>query len=130
MKIDQISDAAIERLVEEFYIKIRNDGTLAPIFDRAIPGDWEPHLSIMRDFWSSVMMTSGRYKGNPVTKHLQLVGMEPVLFEQWLKLFRETCDELFEDNLAKAFVVKAERIAESLKLSLFYRPDRSLSVTP
>jgi hemoglobin len=78
----------------------------------------------MRDFWSSVMLKSGRYKGNPVATHRRLAGMEPRLFDRWLDLFGETCGELFEESLAEAFRAKAERIAESLKLSLFYRPDR------
>jgi hemoglobin len=31
---------------------------------------------------------------------------------------------LFDEEIARAFMLKAERIAESLKLALFYRPDR------
>jgi hemoglobin len=98
---------------------------LAPIFNRAIPGDWGPHLATMRNFWSSVMLTSGRYKGNPVAIHLRLEGMEPQLFSRWLELFGETCGELFDDGLANALRAKAARIAESLKLALFYRPDQT-----
>ena len=122
MSIDQISEDGIRRLVDEFYVKVRADPELAPIFNRAIPGDWGQHLATMRDFWSSVMLTSGRYKGNPVATHLRLEGMEPQLFNRWLELFGETCGQLFDDDLAKALHVKAERIAESLKLALFYRP--------
>jgi hypothetical protein len=66
MKIDHISEDGIRRLVDEFYARVRADTELAPIFNRAIPGDWGLHLATMRDFWSSVMLTSGRYKGNPV----------------------------------------------------------------
>jgi hemoglobin len=124
MKADQVTESGIERLVEEFYKRIRTDQELAPIFDRAIPGDWGPHLATMRNFWSSVMLTSGRYKGNPVAKHVRLEGVEPHFFEVWITLFRNTCHELFEDAVAKAFVAKAERIAESLKIALFYRPGR------
>jgi hypothetical protein len=36
-----------------------------------------------------------------------------------------TCAELFVDGVAEAFRVKSVRIAESLKLALFYRPVRS-----
>jgi hemoglobin len=43
------------------------------------------------------------------------------MFDRWLRLFRETCDELFEAEVAAAFRVKAARIAESLKLMLFFR---------
>src|SRR4051812_5633003 len=45
----------------------------------------------MRNFWSSVMLTSGRYKGNPIAKHVRLEGMKPRLFELWLALFRSAC---------------------------------------
>jgi hemoglobin len=123
-KVDQISEDAIRRLVDQFYVKIRADSELGPIFERAIPGDWEPHLAKMRDFWSSVMLTSGRYKGNPVAVHVRVEGMESWLFDRWLTLFRETCCELFDESSAEAFQAKAIRIAESLKLALFYRPDR------
>ncbi len=73
------------------------------IFARAIPGDWGPHLATMRSFWSSVMLTSGRYKETrwPCTGGWK--GFEPRLFERWLALFGETCGELFEEEVAAAF---------------------------
>jgi hemoglobin len=122
--IQQLSEDAIRRLVDDFYAKIRVDPELGPIFNRAIPGDWGPHLATMRNFWSSVMLTSGRYKGNPVAVHHRVDGIAIDLFDRWLALFDETCRELFDDALAAAFRDKAVRIAESLKLALFYRPDR------
>jgi hemoglobin len=127
MKIDHISEDGIRRLVDEFYASVRVDTELAPIFNRAIPGDWGLHLATMRDFWSSVMLTSGRYKGNPVAVHLRIEGMVPRLFDRWLELFGETCGELFDDSLAETLRAKALRIAESLKLALFYRLDRPWS---
>jgi hemoglobin len=124
-KFRHVSERGIECLVVEFYRRVRLDPKLAPIFRRAIPGeDWGAHLATMQNFWSSVMLTSGRYKGNPVAKHLQLEGMEPPLFDHWLDLFIQTCRELFVDDVARQFTIKAQRIAESLKLALFYRPER------
>ena len=120
----EITEEAIDRLVRRFYAKIRLDPELGPIFLRAIPGDWEPHFATMRRFWSSVMLTSGRYKGNPVAVHHRIEGIELGQFDRWLALFDETCGELFTDGLAEAFRTKAARIAESLKLAMFYRPDR------
>lgn len=113
----------IARLVDAFYAKVRADAALGPVFERAI-ADWEPHLEIMRRFWSSVMLTSGRYKGNPVAVHQRVQGIDIALFDRWLQLFDETCREIFDERLAAAFNDKAARIAESLKLALFYRPDR------
>jgi hemoglobin len=122
-KFDHVSEDGIRQLVDAFYRKVRLDPDLAPVFLRAIPGDWQPHLK-MYDFWSSVMLTTGRYKGNPVIKHIVLPGIAPGLFERWLALFNETCGELFDDGVAVEFCAKAARIAESLKLAMFYRPDR------
>ena len=123
-KSAEITEESIRRLVDAFYLKVRADAALGPIFATAIPGDWQPHLEKMVAFWSSVMLTSGRYKGNPVAKHLVIPGMTPELFTRWLALFDAACRELFNDDVRAAFRGKAERIAESLKLALFYRPDR------
>lgn len=121
---DRVSEDGIRLLVDAFYVKVRADPELGPIFARAIPGDWQPHLNKMYAFWSSVMLTSGRCKGNPVAKHLVVEGIALELFERWLALFDETCAELFDDRIREEFRAKAVNISESLKLALFYRPDR------
>jgi len=119
---DQVTEPAIRLLVDRFYTKVPQDPALGPIFDDAI-ADWDPHLATMRDFWSSIMLTSGRYHGNPVAAHRKLEGLTPHLFERWLALFAETCGELFDARLAATFMDKARRIATSLQLALFYRPE-------
>lgn len=121
---DRITEDSIAQLVDTFYAKVRADVVLGPIFEQAID-DWEPHLATMRDFWSSLALTSGRYKGNPLAVHRRIEGIEPALFDRWLKLFDDTCSELFVSDIAVAFGEKAARIAESFKLGLFYRPDRT-----
>jgi hemoglobin len=120
--IGHVSEPAIRLLVDRFYAKVRKDPALGPIFEGAVE-DWGSHLATMRNFWSSIMLTSGRYHGNPVAAHRKLQGLTPQLFERWLALFAETCGELFDDGLAAAFMVKARRIATSLQLALFYRPE-------
>ena len=122
-RMDGLTEDGIRRLVDTFYARVRTDPELGPVFNRAVD-DWDQHLSTLRDFWSSVALTSGRYKGNPVAVHKTLDGMDPRLFERWLALFGETCEDLFDAEVAAFFRGKAARIAESLKLALFYRPDR------
>jgi hemoglobin len=118
-----IDDGTLRLLVDEFYTKARRDPQIGPIFDRVIGDNWDEHLAKMADFWSSVMLTSGRYKGNPVLAHLRLKEVTPDHFERWLSLFGETCGELYEDAPAEALRAKAARIAESLKIAMFYRLD-------
>jgi hemoglobin len=115
------SEAEIKALVHGFYAKIRSDESLGPIFNRAI-SDWDPHLEKMCDFWSSVMRMSRRYHGNPMAAHLRLKTVRPEHFQRWLALFAETARELFEPELAKGFTARAENIARSLQLGMFYRP--------
>ena len=92
-----------------------------PVFESAVE-DWDEHLAKLSDFWSSVMLTSGRYKGNPMAAHIKQ-PIEPDFFDRWLGLWRETANEVFAPEAAEQFKFKAERIAESLKLAMFYRPD-------
>jgi hemoglobin len=117
---DDITEPAIAALVDRFYAKARRDPVIGPVFNDAID-DWDEHLEKLYAFWSSVMLTTGRYKGNPMAAHMKL-PIKPAFFERWLALWRETAAELFAPGPAARFQEKAERIAESLRLALFYRP--------
>ena len=121
MKHEAITEATIAELVDRFYAKIRRDPVLGPIFNSAIGAHWPEHLAKLGDFWSSVMLTSGRYKGNPMAVHMALAGIERPMFAHWLALFQETAEELFQPAQAAAFRHKAERIAESLQLGMFFK---------
>ena len=121
---DDITEPAIAALVDRFYAKARRDPTIGPVFNNAVD-DWDEHLHKLCDFWSSVMLTTGRYKGNPMAAHIKQ-PIEPAFFDRWLALWRQTAAEIFAPDLAARFVEKAERIAESLKLALFYRPGLAL----
>ena len=118
-----LDEEALGRLVERFYARVRRDEALGPVFNGAID-DWPHHLEKLKAFWSSVMLTTGRYKGNPMAAHMKH-RIEPAFFARWLALWRETAGELFAPPVAERFRDKAERIAESLKLALFYRPGSS-----
>jgi hemoglobin len=93
---------------------------LGGLFDAAV-ADWDEHLGRIADFWSSAMLSTGRYKGNPLAAHAKH-PIEPGFFTRWLSLWHETTAEVFAPETAAQFDLKAERIAESLKLALYYRP--------
>ncbi len=123
-RFQHIDDASIEVLVRAFYEKARRDPQLGPVFEAAVH-DWEAHFSTLNRFWSSVMLTSGAYKGDPVGAHRPL-PIEPEFFDRWLALWGATAAELFAPEQAGALVAKAERIGDSLKLALFFRPHTPL----
>src|SRR5271155_4675615 len=100
-----VNESSIAVLVDRFYTRVRQDDILGPVFARAIGDEWEPHLETMRAFWSSLMLASGRYRGNPMLKHLLLVpriGSED--FERWLSIWKQTTSELFPPEASAIFV--------------------------
>lgn len=114
-----VTEEDIHRLVHHFYELVRKDDDLGPIFDAKI-NDWEPHLQQMCNFWSSVMLKSGRYQGRPMPKHIALVGTaHPEHFNVWLSLFEKAAYEVCAEDVANAFLDRARQIAESLKFGMF-----------
>ena len=119
-QFDDIDDTSLKALVDLFYDRVRRDDLIGPVFNDAI-GDWPVHLEKLTTFWSSVMLSSGQYKGQPVPAHFRHRDrIEPQMFERWLALWRQTTAELFAAPAAAALQAKAERIAESLSLALYF----------
>ena len=111
-----IDEAMIERLVRDFYVRVRDDAMLGPIFAAKID-DWEPHLQKMFAFWSSVALMSGRYHGQPMAKHLPL-PIDAKHFDRWLAQFAETALELCPPQAAEHFITLATRVGESPQLGI------------
>lgn len=111
-----IDEAMIDQLVRGFYARIRTDDLLGPIFNSRIH-DWEPHLQRMCAFWSSVILSSGAYHGQPMRMHLPL-PVEARHFDHWLALFEQTARDLFSDRITDYFMERARRIAASLELGI------------
>jgi hemoglobin len=120
-----VDEAMIHRLVHAFYGKVRTDPALGPIFNGAI-SDWDVHLARMCDFWSSVMLMTGRFKGNPMAAHIRVGGIRPTHFARWLHLFRQTAAETCPPEVAAVFDAKAQNIARSLQMGI----DASQGVLP
>ena len=115
---ETIDEPALAELVDLFYARVRSDELIGPLFNKAI-GDWPAHLDKLHAFWSSVMLTSGRYKGRPLpahVKHGDRIG--PAAFQRWLALWKQATGELFAPEPAAALQQKADRIAESLRLGI------------
>lgn len=118
----EIDEDIIKTLVHSFYARVRADAEIGPIFERVIGDDWDTHLAKMCDFWSSVMLLSGRYKGQPMVAHMRLKMIRPEHFQRWLELFRQTAAEVCSAEIAPLFIARAENIARSLQLGMFFQP--------
>jgi hemoglobin len=112
-----VDEPLIRRLVHAFYAKVRQDPVLGPVFNREVD-DWDEHLARLSDFWSSVMLMTGRFKGQPMLVHQRLPDIGAAHFGRWLELFRETAGEVCPPEAAAVFRAKSEQIGESLQLGI------------
>lgn len=116
-----IDDAFVSRLVDSFYARIQDDAQLGPIFAARI-ADWPWHLDRMKRFWRSILMNTGEFSGNPMTKHLAIPGLDESHFAHWLELFYATLRDLESDPAATRLVGKRARmIADSLLTGIAMR---------
>lgn len=121
MSTEQIPASEISELVDRFYGKVRRDPEIGPIFNATID-DWPAHLELLKDFWSTVLLTERRYKGDPLSKHLPL-SLDPPHFARWLALFEETAREIMPPRHADLIIAKSHRIAQNFQAAIAYHRD-------
>jgi len=107
---DIASEADVKLLVDAFYDKVNGDALLAPIFNEHAHVNWEKHLPIMYRFWSSILLGTGSYDGQPFPKHAFL-PVNQSHFAQWLLLFYETITENFRGPVAEEAKMRGANIA-------------------
>jgi hemoglobin len=112
-----IDESMIRTLVHTFYGRVRQDPVLGPVFNDAI-ADWDAHLAKLCDFWSSVLLMTGRFKGSPMAAHARRPDIRDEHFALWLALFARTAQEVCPPEAAALFIEKSKMIGQSLQLGL------------
>lgn len=107
----------IKLLVNTFYDKVRKHDVLAPIFDAQIKDRWPQHLEKLYTFWQTVLLEEHTYFDSPFPPHLKL-SLEHEHFEYWLKLFRQTIDELFCGEKADEALWRANKMAQMFEMKI------------
>ncbi len=120
-----VTEDMIAELVHAFYATVRGDPDLGPIFARTIElKEWPAHMAKLTDFWSSVLLMSGRFKGAPMTRHLAIGELGPTHFSRWLRVFGQTAQSVWPADAAALVIEKSELIARSLQLGIETQRDR------
>ena len=88
----------ITQLVEEFYTKVLKDELLRGFFNNI---DFGHHLPKMVHFWSFVLLNEPGYKNDVTKTHINM-PLRKEHFDQWISLFNETVDELFNGEKAES----------------------------
>ena len=123
MKNDIANRDDIILLVNTFYEKVKRDNVIGYIFNDVAKVNWEKHLPVMYDFWENVIFFTGAYTGNPMTAHKQLHQKTPLNaehFQEWIKLFTQTVDELFEGEKAELTKQRAISIATVMQIKIVH----------
>lgn len=117
--IEALDREALYTLVCSFYERVRHDALLHPIFDGKVAADaWPHHLEKMTEFWSSVLLGSKSFVGNPMARHAELLDTVPDFgaryFEHWLDLFDDTVRRLFVPDIADEVMLRARNMGAGL----------------
>lgn len=117
MRRDLQTEEDIKLLVDTFYDAVNKDELLSPVFNTTAQVDWERHLPVMYKFWSTVLLGSMAYKGQPFPKHLNL-PINRAHFARWVALFTGTVDKLFAGDKATEAKQKANSIAQVFQMKM------------
>lgn len=90
-------------LVDTFYDRVLTNEKLAHFFAHI---DFEKHKPKMVHFWSFVLLDESGYTTNVFDKHANMKATS-VDFNEWVRLFHETVDELFEGENASTAKFRA-----------------------
>lgn len=114
-----ITEETIAIMVERFYASVQEHPSLGPVFNDRLVGRWDRHLAQMKDFWSSVLLRSGRYAGFPLGAHFDVPGLEKDHFGEWLNLFEETLTGVYQEDVARSIMAIANQFAQRFSGALF-----------
>lgn len=122
MKHDINGREDVVNLVNSFYEKVRVS-TIGHFFDEVMHVDWDSHLPKMYDFWEGILFGDSNYSGNPINVHKHVHALHAFSkadFDEWLRLFRETVDALFEGERAEQVKQRALSIATVMQLKVIH----------
>ena len=111
----------IKFLVDSFYKKVLSNDIIGFIFNDVAKINFHDHMPKMYDFWATTLLQSNSYNGNPMIIHLDLhkkIPLKKVHFDEWLRLFNETVNELFHGETAELAKTRALSIATVMQIKI------------
>lgn len=102
----------IQRLVDTFYAKVKQDQTIGTFFNSRLDGKWEAHHKKLYRFWHTVLLRRPDYFGNPVPMHFNM-QLQQHHFDHWLTVWCTTVDELFAGEIAERAKFRGKTMAKA-----------------
>ena len=123
MLYNEVTKENLNKMVVKFYATVLKDELVAPFFIEKL-GDnfstflWKTHIELLTSFWASIALGDTTYKGNPFAPHLRLDGLKRETFNQWLKLFFETIETVYEPKITDIFKRRSTFMANNFMRNL------------
>jgi len=117
-KFNTINKENINQMVLAFYTKIlAEDNGVSKVFKNTLGDDitsdvWQEHIQTLTKFWAMIALQDDEYKGSPLAPHFEL-PLTKEMFGEWLMMFFELIDSLYEPKQAVVFKTRAEDIAKN-----------------
>ena len=123
MKQDIQNRDDVFKLVSTFYAKVRANEKIGYVFNEIIE-DWPSHLEKLTDFWETNLFFVSKFRGNPMQAHVDVDRhfnntIEQKHFGEWLNMWFETVDELFEGDRASIAKNRARNMASNLFMAVY-----------
>ncbi|MCX2836783.1 group III truncated hemoglobin [Salinimicrobium sp. MT39] len=123
MKNDIQNREDVFLLVSTFYTKVRANKKIGHFFNDTI-NDWPAHLEKLTDFWETNLFMVSKFRGNPMRAHKEVDrdfdhSIEQAHFGEWLNMWYETLDELFEGDRANIAKNRARNMAHNLFMNMY-----------
>lgn len=113
-----ITEDTINNLIRSFYAKVKDDKYIDHLFDKIFSENPDEHLTLMCDFWSSITLSTERYKDQFLLEHINIPDVDKGHFFKWLLIFEENAYNVCSPEAAVFFIDRAKEIAESLMIRL------------
>lgn len=128
MKKDIENRGDVFALVSLFYSKVRKNEEIGHFFNETIE-DWPAHLEKLTDFWETNLFMVSKFRGNPMKVHKEVDqkfehSIEQKHFGEWLNMWHNTVDELFEGERANIAKNRARNMAHNLFMNMYISRDR------
>ena len=123
MKNDIQNREDVFLLVSTFYTIVRANKKIGHFFNDTI-NDWPAHLEKLTDFWETNLFMVSKFRGNPMRAHKEVDrefdhSIEQAHFGEWLNMWYETLDELFEGDRANIAKNRARNMAHNLFMNMY-----------
>ena len=113
----------VKLLIDTFYDRVKQNEKIGYIFNDIAKVNWDKHLPVMYNFWENILFFTGSYSGNPMAVHghiHRLANFTAEHFDEWLRLFTSSVDELFEGEKAELAKQRAISIATVMKIKFVH----------